>query len=55
MSIQLEHEYLKLRLLEAQMQVLQYQHKEVTLEIKRLEAQPKSNITNHESVPEIHF
>lgn len=54
MNIQLEHEYLKVRLLEAQMQVLQYQHKEVLAEIKRLESEQKSTVTFHESAPEMH-
>lgn len=35
--MQLEHEYTKLRLIEAQMQILQYQHRDVAVEIKRLE------------------
>jgi len=54
MNTQLEHEYLKIRLLEAQMQILQYQHKEVLAEIKRLEPEQKSKVTLHESTPEIH-
>ena len=53
MNLQLEHEYLKIQLIESQMQILKYQHKEVSAEIKRLEYETKANVTNHESLPEI--
>ena len=51
--INLELEQMKLRLIETQMALLQYQHREVTEKIQTAQSE-KPNVMQHESVPEIY-